>query len=101
MFYYQKERFIFSLMVFALFAVFALFFPIGEGEAPAEETQYYEELEAAATEKFVLNIATQKVHLPSCEVLSKTTESNKYYILASVEYLQQNGYIKCFSCNPF
>ena len=101
MFYYQKERFKYSLIIFAVFAVCSLFFPIGEGETPAEETQYYEELQAAATEKYVLNIESKKVHLPSCNVLNYTTESKKRYVLATAEYLQQNNYIKCYSCNPY
>ena len=103
--YYQIRRarrnFIASIILFAFFAVCSLFFPIGEGETPAEETQYYEELEAAATEKYIINTATKKIHLPSCEAAETISGYNKKYIIATKEYLVANGYIKCFSCNPY
>lgn len=103
--YYQIRRarrnFIASIILFAVFAVYSLFFPIGEGETPAEETQYYEELEAAATEKYIINTATKKIHLPNCKTLETMSENNKRYVKATKEYLIKNGFIICFSCNPY
>ena len=100
--YYAKQRFLYSLIISAIvMCVCAVFFPIGEGETPAEETQCYEKIEAAATEKYTLNTATKKAHLPNCEAAETISNNNNKYVIATKESLTESGFEKCFSCNPY
>lgn len=98
----MKQRFLYNLIISVIImCLCAVFFPIGEGETPAEETQCYEKIEAAATEKYILNTETKKAHLPSCKAAETISNNNKKYVIATKEYLAESGFEKCFSCNPY
>ena len=64
----------------------------------ARDTQNNESDENDVT--YVLNTSSKKIHLPSCSVLSKTSEKNKENTSKSKEELENEGYSVCKICNP-
>ena len=70
----MKQRFLYNLIISVIImCLCAVFFPIGEG----------------------------KVHLPNCKAAETISGNNKKYVIATKEYLNQSGFEKCFSCNPY
>jgi competence protein ComEC len=64
----------------------------GEG-ASQEET-------SAQEERYILNTATKKFHLPSCSSVDQTKEENKKEFIGTREKLIEQGYESCKNCNP-
>ncbi len=49
---------------------------------------------------YVINRNTMKFHLPSCSSAENMQEENREYYTGDREYLTENGYEPCGSCNP-
>jgi DNA-entry nuclease len=47
---------------------------------------------------FILNVKTQRIHLPSCESVDEMNPKNKREITAALSELKDKGYIPCGRC---
>ncbi len=54
----------------------------------------------AAEPTYILNISSEKFHVPTCESVSKTKEKNRREFFGTREEVLRQGYTPCGSCNP-
>lgn len=81
-----------------------LFTPSGNVEIDTDTGKLYpsaaDSAEGAENATYVLNIKSNKFHIPSCDSLERTKEENKRNFHGEREELIAQKYEPCGSCNP-
>jgi len=68
--------------------------------ANAQETDVTTAVATLQNQQYVLNIATKKIHLPTCGSAISMKDENKRVTYETKESLVSQGYSLCKSCNP-
>lgn len=74
---------------------------IEEETAPEVEEETTPEIEVEENKKeYVLNTNSYKIHKPDCYSVQMMKESNKEFVIDTVENLINKGYSRCGNCYP-
>ena len=58
------------------------------------------EVEEENKKEYVLNTNSYKIHKPDCYIVQMMKESNKEFVIDTVENLINKGYSRCGNCYP-
>lgn len=67
---------------------------VADGTGNVDETESFE------TTEYIVNISTEKFHLPSCYTVKSMRDDNKKVVNATYEDMIAQGYIPCKTCKP-
>ncbi len=56
--------------------------------------------DSSGVQTYILNINSNKIHLPSCSGVKRMQEKNKKEYTGTIEELLEDGYEPCEACNP-
>lgn len=74
--------------------------PAAEIQGQTQNLEPIGDSQNEATQTYILNTNTKKIHRPTCSSVSQMKEKNKQTYEGTVEELENMGYNPCKKCNP-